>query len=288
MSAAAIDPFVLRQAEIRASRIVGANGYTPDDWEDLRQELLLDYVRRQLRGGALQHFLHRADHQVQGLLDGLVHLAAGHRHGLGQAAEHVPPADFHVQICGVRQVGRPNPHFKLLTGALADGQEPWPLTLQAADAVPAAVQEEHAAPGIEAVGDERRIVASAEVCAQLRLARGARVYCLQRLRLADDEPIGYLVSYVPETLAEGIDRSALDQGGSTDYLRNLPAMHESCVERSIEAVAAGEPEAKLLRIKRGLPLLSIQRLITAKDGRPIEFLRALYRGDRMKFQVTCG
>ncbi|MCZ2075996.1 MAG: hypothetical protein LC130_13485 [Bryobacterales bacterium] len=49
MSAAAIDPFVLQQAEIRASRIVGATGYTPDDWEDLRQELLLDYVRRQPR-----------------------------------------------------------------------------------------------------------------------------------------------------------------------------------------------------------------------------------------------
>jgi RNA polymerase sigma-70 factor (ECF subfamily) len=49
MSAAAMDPFVLRQAEIRASRIVGATGYTPDDWEDLRQELLLDYVRRQPR-----------------------------------------------------------------------------------------------------------------------------------------------------------------------------------------------------------------------------------------------
>lgn len=49
MSTAAIDPFVLQQAEIRASRIVGATGYTPDDWEDLRQELLLDYVRRQPR-----------------------------------------------------------------------------------------------------------------------------------------------------------------------------------------------------------------------------------------------
>lgn len=49
MSGAAIDPFVLQQAEIRASRIVGATGYTRDDWEDLRQELLLDYVRRQPR-----------------------------------------------------------------------------------------------------------------------------------------------------------------------------------------------------------------------------------------------
>ena len=44
---AAIDPFVIRQAEIRASRMVGNYGFTRDDWEDLRQELLLDYVTRQ-------------------------------------------------------------------------------------------------------------------------------------------------------------------------------------------------------------------------------------------------
>jgi RNA polymerase sigma-70 factor (ECF subfamily) len=49
MSAAAIDALVLRQAGIRASRIVGTTGYTRDDWEDLRQELLLDFVRRQPR-----------------------------------------------------------------------------------------------------------------------------------------------------------------------------------------------------------------------------------------------
>ncbi len=49
MSAATIDPFVLRQAEIRASRLVGSYGFTRDDWEDLRQELLLDYMKRQPR-----------------------------------------------------------------------------------------------------------------------------------------------------------------------------------------------------------------------------------------------
>lgn len=42
----AIDPFVIQQAEIRASRMVGNYGFTRDDWEDLRQELLLDYVKR--------------------------------------------------------------------------------------------------------------------------------------------------------------------------------------------------------------------------------------------------
>lgn len=46
---AAIDPFVVQQAEIRASRMVGSYGFTRDDWEDLRQELLLDYMKRQPR-----------------------------------------------------------------------------------------------------------------------------------------------------------------------------------------------------------------------------------------------
>jgi hypothetical protein len=46
VSAAAIDLFVIQQAEIRASRMVGNYGFTRDDWEDLRQELLLDYMKR--------------------------------------------------------------------------------------------------------------------------------------------------------------------------------------------------------------------------------------------------
>src|SRR5690606_38137654 len=44
-------------------------------------------------------------------------------------------------------------------GAFAHGQQMRPLLLQTADAVPPAVQEEDTAPGIEAVGDERGIVA---------------------------------------------------------------------------------------------------------------------------------
>ena len=41
-----LDPFVIQQAEICASRMVGNYGFSPDDWEDLRQELLLDYLER--------------------------------------------------------------------------------------------------------------------------------------------------------------------------------------------------------------------------------------------------
>lgn len=41
-----VDPFILQQAEICASRMVGQYGFTPDEWEDLRQELVLEYLER--------------------------------------------------------------------------------------------------------------------------------------------------------------------------------------------------------------------------------------------------
>lgn len=42
----AVDPFVVQQAEIRASRLIGVHGFTGDDWDDLRQDMLLDYLER--------------------------------------------------------------------------------------------------------------------------------------------------------------------------------------------------------------------------------------------------
>ena len=45
-AASALDPFIIQQAEICASRMVGNYGFSPDDWEDLRQELVLEYLER--------------------------------------------------------------------------------------------------------------------------------------------------------------------------------------------------------------------------------------------------
>lgn len=125
---------------------------------------------------------------------------------------------------------------------------------------------------------------SAEVRKQLALAPEARTYCVRRLRLANDEPIGYLMAWLPEAIATQINSDALTEGESLRYLRHLPAMHHSRAERSLEAVAAGAVEAKLLRIRKGVPIMKIERLIRAQDGAPIEYLIALYRGDRLKYQ----
>ena len=81
-----VDPFVIQQAEIRASRMVRSNGFGRDDWEDLRQDLLLDYLERlpqfdpergDLRGFMFGVVRHRS-----------VQLAAQHRRRAQWAADN--------------------------------------------------------------------------------------------------------------------------------------------------------------------------------------------------------
>lgn len=41
-----VDPYIFQQASCRASLLVASAGFRPDDWEDLKQEMVLDVVRR--------------------------------------------------------------------------------------------------------------------------------------------------------------------------------------------------------------------------------------------------
>jgi RNA polymerase sigma-70 factor, ECF subfamily len=41
-----VDPYILRQASCRASLLVATAGFRSDEWEDLRQEMILDCLRR--------------------------------------------------------------------------------------------------------------------------------------------------------------------------------------------------------------------------------------------------
>jgi RNA polymerase sigma-70 factor, ECF subfamily len=42
----ALDPYILRQASCRASLLVSNGVFSPDDWEDLRQDMVLDCLER--------------------------------------------------------------------------------------------------------------------------------------------------------------------------------------------------------------------------------------------------
>jgi GntR family transcriptional regulator len=121
---------------------------------------------------------------------------------------------------------------------------------------------------------------------RLKITEDIRVFRIHRLRLANDEPIGYHFAYVAESFVPHLNLDKLTEGGSLRYLRNIAQLHNSVAQRSIEATAANGPEVALLKAAPGEPVLTIERIILADDGTPIELLWAAYLGDRFKYQVT--
>ena len=55
--------------------------------------------------------------------------------------------------------------------------------------------------------------------------------------------------------------------------------------QTVEAKPADEYEGKLLRLGIGQPVLVLERLAYLVDGKPIEYVRSAYRGDRYRLTV---
>ena len=129
------------------------------------------------------------------------------------------------------------------------------------------------------------VQATAEVTERLAVESDTQLYQLRRLRLANDEPIGYHIAHVIPALGQAIDESRLDQGGSLDYLRATGQLDESLANRTIEAVLASDEVAKRLNVLKGSPILMIRRRVFDAAGVPVEDMRAMYRGDRFQYRV---
>ena len=129
------------------------------------------------------------------------------------------------------------------------------------------------------------VSATAKLAERLAISSGTQIYQLRRLRLANDEPIGYHTTHVIPNLGENINEKWLEQGDSLDYLRKSGQLGESHANRIIEAVLATEETARLLDVVAGSPILLIRRRIFNPEGTPVEDMRALYRGDRFQYRI---
>ena len=139
-------------------------------------------------------------------------------------------------------------------------------------------------PGWQVISAEW-IPATDEVAGRLSCEAGQMIFQLRRLRLANDEPIGYHIAHVIPALAETIDESRLDRGGSLDYLRATGQLDQSYANRTIEAVLASDEVARRLDINKGSPILMIRRRVFNSSGVPVEDMRAMYRGDSFQYRV---
>jgi len=86
-----------------------------------------------------------------------------------------------------------------------------------------------------------------------------------------------------ETDADGCLLEAdLTHTGLYKFLREHGGYKTFRAKSFVEAVAANEMEAQLLRVKVDSPLLMIESTVYLADGRPIDYYKSRHRGDRMR------
>jgi GntR family transcriptional regulator len=123
------------------------------------------------------------------------------------------------------------------------------------------------------------------VARELRLALGEPVIIIDRLRFVFDEPLLLVTSYVPQKLCPTLLNDNLRQNSLYDLLRNKYGFIIARARRFMEAVAANDMEARLLKIEPGAPLMLIESIVYTDDGAPLEYFKARHRGDRTRFLV---
>lgn len=106
---------------------------------------------------------------------------------------------------------------------------------------------------------------------ELRLGKNARVFRISRLRTRNGKPFITETISVPEALFPGLaDREDVPNTLYDLYQKAYRILVLRADER-ITAVAADQPTAKALGIATGTPLLKIDRIAYAIDGKPVEW-----------------
>ncbi|GGY38730.1 GntR family transcriptional regulator [Parvularcula lutaonensis] len=126
--------------------------------------------------------------------------------------------------------------------------------------------------------------ASAAVCEALDLPQGAIVQRIVRVRRLEGEPLSYLVTHVPEDIAETYDEEELASASLISLLER--AGHAPVeAEQTISAVPAEAAVAVNLGVSKGSPLLKIHRIMRDAAGRPVQDITAQYRADRFEYRM---
>ncbi len=123
------------------------------------------------------------------------------------------------------------------------------------------------------------VAASPEDAAALGLIAGGQVLRVDRLRMADGEPIALNTIILPPVMGRLLEQF--------DFGRSLYALAAEVLghpvghaDQRVEAVQADRSQAILLGIVEGSPLLRVQRITYLSDGRLLGLTRSHYRGDR--------
>lgn len=119
----------------------------------------------------------------------------------------------------------------------------------------------------------------------LKIAPGAEIFDLMRLRLLDDIPVAIDRSRIPRSVAPALSDEDFSSGSLYAAFERA-TIHPHRADYTVEAVPAHSDQAQLLELDAGQSLLRTRQITYDSTGRVIELGGITYRGDRYRFRAT--
>jgi GntR family transcriptional regulator len=119
---------------------------------------------------------------------------------------------------------------------------------------------------------------------RLAVEPGEPVYCLVRVRLLSGRPVMIERATYPGKVGALVARLDLARDSITEGLEELGIVFTDA-EHVIDAVAAGDEDARLLAIPPHQPLLRERRLTTDRSAQPVEWSDDRYLGTEAAFSI---
>lgn len=130
-----------------------------------------------------------------------------------------------------------------------------------------------------------KIIASDEVIAKHFNKNGANLYCIKRLRLANNEPFAIETSYIPCDICPGLTAAEIAAKGLYNTMKTKYDLIPNEAIETFEAVIINPGDASHLNVNKNSPGLLLERT-TYANQRIVEFCHGIIRGDRYKYRVT--
>jgi GntR family transcriptional regulator len=129
-----------------------------------------------------------------------------------------------------------------------------------------------------------KMLPSEIIADRLRIDSFETVFRIERIRLANGEPMSYEIVYRPVKYTPELSREDLE--GSLFEKLKEQGLTLSHSEQTIEAVLSNDRTSELLNIGKDVPLLVIKATSYLDDDTLLEYSRSYYRADMYKVRQT--
>lgn len=125
------------------------------------------------------------------------------------------------------------------------------------------------------------IHAGAQLARRLEVSPADRILRIVRQRSADGQPMALETLHVPTTIVPELTPADLTDGSFYELLASRGIQLERAVQ-TIEPTVTDEGESDRLAVPLHSPAFLFERTSRDVEGRVVEFVRSVYRGDRYK------